>query len=1380
VLDLSPEDAKLLQSLLPPSLVQALEQSSPSSGAIVDGCAKLERIISELAAFVPSTVLDKHLERPGSERIGAHFISGSALMVDFSGFTALSSQFASMGREGNEEISAVLNRVFAMLIEEIYACGGGIIRFGGDSLTAFFDARLGGGSAALACTAALAMQARISEVGEVSTSNGSFGLRLRIAVHSGRLFAVEVGDRSHMELILTGHTVARLVVAQQSAAPGEIIVTDEVLQGLDSPRAQQKLTGLYRLHGFLQAARCQSIMTAKTYSSHPSPDALARLLHRISSLHPYLPYGLPHRFIQSGNAIGEFRPITVLFANFYPFSRILTLLELPAVLENDMEMIGRLLNTYYTRIQTVIHYYGGSINKVDMAAFGDRLMILFGAPTAHEDDPAHAVQAALQVRTALGDVSQELSALLHAWVENHLDQRALLQVISFGLRARIGIASGALFAGIVGTSRRREYTVIGPTVRLAARLMAGSDGDILLTSMTYRAARRVVDVKPVPPVQLPDFVQAVPVFRVQPVSQNTRHRQSWQPNFLPLVGRQLELRQIVDLAKGALAVDSTAGHVVEVVGEPGIGKSRLASEALANLQMKVPTALVVHDTCPSYEQNTPYASFARLLRQLLLLSPGDARSAQALTVQQYFDQWLPAWRALAPLLGSILNVPLPDTDLTRSLALEQQRGQLHDLLIMLCLAAAKRTPLVIAIDDLQWADAASLALVQRLTDQLPNHRLFLMLISRQAPDLNRSGHLLRHSTTIALRELPQEDSEALLTILLEGPVPAELLPLIERAQSTPFFLEETVRYLRDSGVLKRTNTGEWVCAGTIDGIIIPSEIEQLIVARIDRLTEPARALLQIGAVLGQTFSERLLMSLSTASELAARALAELVQAALVLPDETAPEPTFHFKHAMIRDVAYSGMLFAQRQKLHHEAALAIEQLHASELDDYRSLVTQHYLRAGAADDAFPHILILAHQAQLRYAPAEALDLYNQALAVAPWRDQCDELPDIVSAVDLHENMGDLMALLDSYAGAREHYMQGIKLIERSRVADRLIRVALLQRKVGIAYEHEGDIGLALKWFERAKDAITSAVPSDTMRLEHTRILNDLGWVHFRRGDLAQAEELLKQALAHISRNMAFDEQARIHNRLGGIAYSRGDLALACHYVEQSLAASEQSGNLPAQADALNNLGILAESQGRIEASIRSSLQAMQINERIGSRRGLAINAINVGWAYYSGEEYERARLYFSEALEHATAVGDTYHQMVALLDLGRVLTALEQWDEAEPVIRQSLALALQLNTPWVLDCRVALAELALERGNTDAALDEYQYARSLEIDRETEEYGRFQRLEAKIALVQGERDTAIQILHANQALFARLQNASEQKRTGKLLASMVVLTHRTV
>jgi predicted ATPase/class 3 adenylate cyclase len=1380
VLDLSPDDAKLLQVLLPTSLVQALEQPIPSSAAIADGCARLESVTADLAAFVPSIVLDKHLARPGSDRIGAHFVSGSALMVDFSGFTALSSQLASMGREGDEEISAILNRVFAMLIEEIYRCGGGIIRFGGDSLTAFFDSRLGGGSGVLACTAALAIQARIAELGQVSTSKGSFGLRARIAVHSGRVFAVEVGDHSHVELILTGHTVARLVAAQQSAAPGEIIVTDELLQGLGNPRAQQKLTGLYRLHGFAQEPHCQPISATKAYGDQPGRDALAGLLRRVAALRSYLPYDMPHRFIQQGNAIGEFRPVTVLFANFYPFSRILTLLELPALLENDMEMIGRLLNTYYTRIQTVIHYFGGSINKVDMAAFGDRLMILFGAPTAHEDDPARAVQAALQIRKALGDVSQELGALLHAWVENHREQQALLQVISFDLRVRMAIASGTLFAGIVGTPQRREYTVIGPTVRLAAHLMATSEGDILLTSMTYRGARQVVDARRLPAVPVPGFAQAVPIFHVEQGSQNTGRRQLSKQDSLPLVGRQLELGRIVDLAYGALADGTTAGHVVEVIGEAGIGKTRLSKEVLANIHKHVAGTLVIHDTCQSYEQNTPYAVFARLLRQLLQLSSADTREAQAVSVQRYLDQWLPAWRGLAPLLGSILNVPLPDTDLTRSLAPDQRRDRLHDLLVRLCLSATKRHPLVITIDDLHWADASSLSVVQRLAAQLPDQRLFLMLISRQAIDLNESGHFQRHSTTISLRELPQDDSEALLTMLLDGPLPTELLPLIERAQSTPFFLEETVRYLRESGMLRRTTAGAWVCADTIDRTIIPAQIEQLIVARIDRLTDTARALLQIGAVLGPTFSERLLMSVGTPSEVVPQALTELVNAALILPDETAAQPTYHFKHAMMHDVAYSGMLFAQRQKLHYEAALAIEQVHAAELDDYRSLVAQHYLRAGAADKAFPHMLILAQQAQLRYAHTEALELYKQALAVAPWRDHGDEMSETLSAVDLRENMGDLMTLLDNYAGAREHYAESIKMIERSAVADRQTRVALLQRKVGVAYEHEGDIGLALNWFERAKNTITSATLSDAARVEHARILNELGWVYFRRGELTQAEQQLEQALAHIALSTAFDEQARIHNRLGGVAYSRGDLALACHYVEQSLAASERSGNLPAQADALNNLGILAESQGRIEESIRYSLQAIQINERIGSRRGLAINAINVGWAYYSGEEYERARVYFIEALEHAVEVGDTYHQMTALLDLGRVLTALKQWDEAERAIQHSHSLALQLNTLWVLDCCVALAELALERGNVDAALDKYRRARSLEIDQETEEYGRLQRLEAKIALVQGERERALQVLRANEELFAQLQNASEQKRTTKLLASITELSDRVV
>jgi tetratricopeptide (TPR) repeat protein len=288
-----------------------------------------------------------------------------------------------------------------------------------------------------------------------------------------------------------------------------------------------------------------------------------------------------------------------------------------------------------------------------------------------------------------------------------------------------------------------------------------------------------------------------------------------------------------------------------------------------------------------------------------------------------------------------------------------------------------------------------------------------------------------------------------------------------------------------------------------------------------------------------------------------------------------------------------------------------------------------------------------------------------------------------------------------------------------------------------------------------------------------RVLSDTGWVYFRREDLKQAQHYLEQALAAVAPQSMEEEQAQILNRLGGIAYTRGNMQVARYFVQQSLAVSEQRGDLVGQAKTLNNLGILTDNQGLLTESIQYTLRAIEINEQIGNRRLLALTKNNIGWVFYNMEKYQEAHDYLHQAVRQATEVRDMYHQMLALFNLGCVLTALQQLNAAEQTIFRSQFIAAQMNlSAEQLDCYTVLGEIALQRGDLAGALTEYQEGLALDVDPQSEEYGRFQRLEARIAAAQGDRERAVALLQANEQLFTELQNIPEVKRTRKLLAEL--------
>ena len=1365
----SSADLVLLQSLLPASLLQALRQPTPPLEALSDGCARLAAALAAMTPFVPSPVLDLHLTQPERGHVPGLALTGTVVSGDLTGFTALTSHLATTGRAGNEAISAIVNELFAALVAEVYAHGGGVVQFSGDGLTAFFDAaRLGPDHAPLAAAAALAMQARMGEFAAVPTPRGPVALQLRVAVHSGTLFAAEVGDPRHTELVVTGRVLNHALVAEDHAAPGEVLVSAQALALLDGAVGQPRSAGWYLLQG-LREAPPQPAATGPAWTpGPPSVDTMEALLDRISAIQPFVPHALPERFLRANAEGGEFRPVTVVFAGFYAFKRLLALLESPALHDLDPTLVGRVLNIYYIQAQAVVHRYGGSINKLDMASFGNRLLALFGAPLAYEDDPQRAVQAAMALRSAMGDADAEVAALLHEWSTLHPDQRLLLQVVGGTPHQRIGIAGGTVFAGIIGTPQRHEYTVMGQTVNMAARLLsAARPGEIRLTSRTYRAVRPILEAELLPPEPLKGLAQPVPMFRAV----RERGPADSVRRAAPMVGRAREMIHLRALITRALESPTPSGQVVALVGDAGMGKTRLADEALQELRTTYPAALCLRDSCQSYEQALSYAPVVRLLRQMLTLTPTDDPADQALMVQQQLADLVPDWSRFAPLLGPLLGLPLPDTALTAALTAEQRRDLLHDLVVRLCVALAVRRPLVLVLDDLQWADASTQALVAQLATATAGQPMLLVLIYRPLPGLPEPWRDQTHTTVIRLGELSRADSETLLRVLLNADPPPELLPFIERADGSPFFIEETLRYLLGSGALVRDDHNRWVCTRPLDLGAVPGQVEQLITARLDRLDQETRALAQLAAVIGPRFSERLLAAMTRDRHLLKLHLEELVQSGFLVREEGASPPAYHFKHVLVHEVVYGSLLFARRRTLHAEVAAAIAQVYGGDLDAHRAVLAQHYRDAGQWEPAFTHFIAAAGQAQARDAHSEALALYHEALAVAPWRDRDLTTSDLGDATLVYENLGQVLIAMGDHTGARAAYERLLALRETETPAEQPAHQAALQRKVGQSYEHQGDFAQALIWYARAEQTLAAVAPS-VAPLERARVLSDSGWIHFRQGNLEQARGCLEQALDHVG-VAAYDEQARILNRLGGVAWARGDLLPAQHYVQRSLDACEHSGDLLGQANALNNLGLITERQGHAATAVRYGMQAMELYERIGNRRMLAVSANNVGYALYNNDQYAQARDYLTQALDRASEVHDTYHQMIARLNLGRVLTTLRQWDGAEASLQASLALAVELNLPAPqLEAQVALGTLALQQGDLTAAQAAHAAALPLATDPTGEEYGRFQRFAARLALAQGDPAEARRMLTTNEMLFIRLHNLPEAARTRKLLHAL--------
>ena len=860
-------------------------------------------------------------------------------------------------------------------------------------------------------------------------------------------------------------------------------------------------------------------------------------------------------------------------------------------------------------------------------------------------------------------------------------------------------------------------------------LDAAGPSEVLLTAAVYRVVNRRLWAEPLPPLTMKGVPEPVSVFRAghaRIVAASARH-------WVPIVGRSAELQQIVDVGTQALTPGAAAGGTVALAGEAGIGKSRLAAEALRLLRMNR-TLRVVGETCRSYEEMVPYSLFGRILCQLLPLS------TTAPALQAVLDALVPTWSRFAPLLHPLLGLPPGETPLTAALTAEGRRDRLTDLVRAMVPALADRRPLLLLLDDLQWADASSRTLVDALAADLPGHPLLLLLVGRTLPDPATLPADLPKCLTLTLLPLSPADSAALLQTLLGGEVPGELDRLVDHSAGMPFFLEETVRYLLDSGALRRSPDGRWLYLRPLSQEAVPARVEQMITARLDRLDEETRLLAQVAAVFGPQVSTRLLAQVPAAAAHLQRGLTRLTEAALLVQDEDGAVGEYRFKQGVTRDVTYSTILFARRRELHAQAAAAIERVYADDLSGQQAVLAEHYQQAGELTTAFHRFMAAATHAQARYAHAEALQLYPQALAVAAWTVSPATPPNTAEAAPLYEGWGDLLALTGDYPAARTQYEALLRLVRGKLGPDQALQAAALHRKLGSTYEHQGDMDQARTHLQIAASGLAALPPTPEVSLEQARVLSDLGWVGFRQGDLDQAQLYLEQALNAVlplaDLPAAATQQAAILNRLGGVAWSRGDLARAQNYVEQYLHSSEQSGNLVDQAKALNNLALLLERQHRLEDSILYGLQALNLNEQIGNRRMLAVGGNNVGYMLYCNADYQAAYDYLQKALRWATEVHDTYHEQLAQLNLGRVYTAIGNWNAATDTLRESLEIAQQLQLPAEeLDVYVAIGELALQQGDIKGAYAAQTAGLSLATDPQSEEYRRFQILVDKISQI---------------------------------------------
>src|SRR5262245_44303504 len=664
----------------------------------------------------------------------------------------------------------------------------------------------------------------------------------------------------------------------------------------------------------------------------------------------YTPKHLADKILTARSALeGERKQVTVLFADTVGFTALAR--------DLDPEVVHEVMDHCFGLITAEVHRFEGTINQYT----GDGVMALFGAPIAHEDSPRRAVHAALGMQRALQDFGRELQA-----------QRG------FRVQMRIGLNTGLVVVGKIGDDLRMDYTAVGDTTNLAARLQQLAEpGTVVISDATYKLVAGYFETQDLGDHTVkghPEPIRAFEVLRTR--GRRTRLEVAAERGLTPRVGRDRELTTLLDLFQ---QVKAGHGQVVSITGEACIGKSRLVLEFRRALAAAGEPVTWLEGQCLSFGQAIPFLPVIDQLRANFGIEEGDGEPEIIAKVEDGMRR-MGAIDAYIPAIRYLLAVDPGDKALT-AMEPAARRKQLVDAVLALSLRGAQLRPLVLVYEDLHWIDTSTEALLGTLLDAIAGVPLLLLLTYRVGytpPFGSRAFH-----TTVTLQSLSEADTVAMASrILGTAHFPGELeAVLVDKTEGVPLFVEEMVKTLLDVGALQRDNGSYRVVQGLAEARV-PDTIQAIIMARLDRLGEEGKRTVQLASVIGRQFLVRLLARIADLIGPLEGLLTKLQTLELIYRQGLLPEPAYVFKHAMIQDVAYNSLLLRQRRALHRAVGVAIEELYPERLAEHYEELAHHFTQGEVWEKAMAYSTLAGDRAAEAFANAEARTHYTRALQAA--------------------------------------------------------------------------------------------------------------------------------------------------------------------------------------------------------------------------------------------------------------------------------------------------------------------------------------------------------------------------------------------------------------
>ncbi len=1160
---------------------------------------------SSLQRFVPRIAAD--WDQAAGGRLWQE-VDGTLCMLDLSGFTALSERLARRGRIGAEELTDVLNRVFGEMLKTGYDFGGSLLKFGGDALLLMFT---GDDHAVRAASATVAMRSALRLATSEPTSVGKIRLRMSVGVHSGRIHLFCVGN-THRELIVTGPAGTMTTMMEHEADAGEILVSSATRDML--PRGA--VSGP-KGAGWLLRWR-KPVVAPGTFDGRSGIGDERMDQWLPTALRSYLAASAPEP---------EHRVATVGFVRYCGLDQVLE--------DEGPASVADGLHALMSVIQAAADAEGVTFLATDINEDGGKVLLVAGAPTVREDDEGHLLRAVRRIADA------EAPFDLH-----------------------IGVDRGHVFAGEVGTDYRSTYTVMGDTVNTAARLCGAAwAGRIYSTPNALERSRSLFETEQLEPLTLKGKADPLIAYSV---GNEAGFRSEAARSDTPFVGRVAELAYL-NAALGSKG--GPADNVVAIVGETGVGKSRLIDEVL----LTHPEARVVELRAEPYGTGNPYRSLRDPLRSVLGIER-DSQPAMAEALRLQVELTDPSVIPLIPLLGDVMHIEVESTPDVDGIEPRFRRDRLADTVLRI-LGRLIEASTVFVVDDAHWMDEASAHLLERLAATTEDHS-WRMLVSRRPSD---DGFTPGIGTVIDLEPLTETEAEQLVIAFTSAaPLrPHEVDAIVTRAGGNPLFLEETMRVVRETGGVEA----------------LPDSLGAVVGARIDALPPLARRILRYASVLGQSFRVPALRDLlgddhATLDAATRRELAGFL--------DSEGRERLVFRHAIVRDVAYDGLSFRRRRELHLRAAAAIERGASGHVEDVADLLATHYSLGADHQRAWKFSRMAGDRAKATYANVEAATNYERALEAARrlgnvaaedraaiWVD----LGDVLEPVGLFNDAlaayrrasqllkGDPVARAGvqfKRAVSRERagaYRQALREITAGyRMLENLSTPAAAKIRARLA-AHRGMIRQAQERPREALDIALRAVEAASVAVEpHAEGAASMvvHWAHLMLG-LPGGASYGQRAVA-LFRDLDEPENLAVAtNLLGADAYFAGDWDDAVAQYEQGRSAASRAGNVVQAALIGSNIGEVLVNQGRFDEAEPVLRDAARVQRASGYLEGAA--DMRLGRLLTLRGSLEEAEQILKRTHRDFTDLGLGSTALEAQMDLARCWLAMERVSLAEDTLR---------------------------------------------------------------------------------------------------------------